>query len=257
MIQSVEHHITNHCNLNCAGCSHFSPLCKPWNETFDEFKKEWDRVCAKGLKIARIRILGGEPLLNPDLGQMIEYVRGLFPSSNINVVTNAILLKKRKEELLPIFLKNNISLTVSIYPELKLNYGDLLRGFPITEVYDKAGFWNMSLHTERAFDKNLAYYNCFSGAIAKCRFLKDGRFYPCCMIPNLPHLINYFPELKDTELGQLKVEDYGISIENHSVEEIEQFLKNPNPVCSFCNSARAREINPWKQSTYNINEWME
>jgi len=257
MIQSLEYHITNHCNLNCAGCSHFSPLSEPWVETFDEFKADWDKVYEKGLKIGRIRILGGEPLLNPEIGKMLEYVRSLFPFSDVNVVTNGILLKKRKEELLPIFLRNNISLTISMYPGLELSYGELLSGFPKVEVYDKAGFWNMSIHTWRAFDESLAYYNCFSGSMAKCNFLKDGRIYPCCVIPNLPHLINYYPELKNTELGKMNVEECGILVEEHSAEEIEEFLNSPNPMCAFCNSARAREMHQWKKSEYKIEEWIE
>ena len=257
MIDSLEYHITNHCNLNCAGCSHFSPLCEPWNESFDEFKVEWDRVHKKGLEIRRIRILGGEPLLNPEIGKILEYIRPLFPFSDINVVTNGILLGKRKEELLPIFIKNRISLTISMYPGLELDYGELLKGFPLVEVYDKAGFWNISLHTGRAFDESLAYYNCFSGSIARCRFLKDGRIYPCCVIPNLPHLVNYFQELRYTELGEASMWEWGISIDEHSVEEIEKFLNSPNPMCAFCNSSRARVSLPWKQTEYNIKEWIE
>lgn len=257
MITSLEYHITNHCNLNCAGCSHFSPLCKPWNESFDEFKADWDKVYEKGLKIGRIRILGGEPLLNPELGRMVEYARSLFPFSDVNVVTNGILLGKRKDELLPIFLRNNISLTTSMYPGLNLNYGELLKGFPKVEVYDKAGFWNISLHTGRAFDENRSFYNCFSGSVAKCNFLKDGRIYACCVVPNLPHFIKYFPELKETELGKVNIEECGISIEDHSVEEIETFLNKPNSMCSFCNVSRARVTQPWKQTNYDIKEWIE
>ena len=257
MIQSLEYHITNHCNLNCAGCSHFSPLCEPWIETFEEFKRDWNRVCGKGLEIKRIRILGGEPLLNPNLGIMLKYLRALFPKSDINVVTNGILLKQKKAELLPIFIENDISLTVSIYPGLKIDYIDVLNGFPKIEVYDKAGFWNISLHTGRDYDEAQSFYSCFSGSIAKCNFLKDGRIYPCCVIPNLPHFINYYPELKDTGLGKLDIEECGITVEDHTVEEIEKFLNSPCPACAFCNTERAMIGHPWKRTNYDIKEWTE
>ena len=29
MIEYLEHHIVDHCNLKCAGCSHFSCLADP------------------------------------------------------------------------------------------------------------------------------------------------------------------------------------------------------------------------------------
>ena len=151
MIESLEYHIVDHCNLNCAGCSHFSPLAEHWFVDPEDFEKEWKEVADSGLEIKRIRILGGEPLLHPELGYMLKCIRCLFPVSDINVVTNGILLNKRKAELLPVFNKYNISLTVSCYPGLNLDYKDITSGFPKVEMYDKVGFWNISLHDKADF----------------------------------------------------------------------------------------------------------
>lgn len=257
MIVSLEHHITDHCNLNCAGCSHFSPLSKPWIESFDLFKEEWDRVHDKGLQIQRIRILGGEPLLNPDLDKMLAYLRPLFPNSDINVVTNGILLERQKPKLLPIFQRNNISITISVYPGLNLDLRKILYGFPKIEAYDKAQFWNISLHEEPTFIPKYAFQACFSATDAHCSYLKDGRIYPCPILPNIPHLIEYFPKLKDYPIGKVDVTEGGITIEDHSIEEIEQFLTKENQICSFCNSWRAKQSGPWHRTNYEITEWME
>ena len=257
MIESLEYHITDHCNLNCAGCSHFSPLAKLWCVDWNEFTNEWDTVANSGLKIKRIRVLGGEPLLHPDLGRMLTYLRYLFPVGDINVVTNGILLNKRKAELLPIFIKNDISLTISYYPGLNLDYNDILSGFPKIEMYNKTGFWNISLHGESDFDKELAFYNCFSGSIAKCNFLKNGRIYPCCVIPNLPHFFNYFDDAAATSLAKIPLEKGSIAIKDHTPEEIEKFLNSPNEFCAHCNVARAKEAHPWRQTERKIDEWME
>lgn len=257
MIESLEYHITDHCNLNCAGCSHFSPLAEPWYVSWDEFTNEWNTVANSSLKIKRIRVLGGEPLLHTDLGKMLVYLRYLFPVSDINVVTNGILLNNKKAELLPIFIKNDISLTISYYPGLNLDYDDILSGFPKIEVYNKTGFWNISLHKEPDFDKELAFYNCFSGSIVKCNFLKNGRIYPCCVIPNLPHFFKYFDEAAATSLAKIPIEKGGIVIEDHTPEEIEKFLNSPNKFCAYCNVVRAKEAHPWKRTEYKIDEWME
>ena len=258
MIESLEYHITDHCNLNCAGCSHFSPLAKPWFVTFDQFKKDWDEVKENGLHIKRIRILGGEPLLHEQLGEMLTYLRELFPKENINVVTNGILLQKRKEELLPIFVENNISLTLSIYPSLNINYQEVLMGFPKVEAYDKAGFWNISLHKKPDFDNELAFDYCFSASEAHCSYLKDGRIYPCPIIPNLPIFADHFKEdLNDTDLWMAAHKEWGISVKDSTPEEIEAYLSIPKRICSFCNTVRARETHPWKQTNLKIDEWME
>lgn len=257
MIISLEHHITDHCNLNCAGCSHFSPLCKPWTEDLETFKKEWSIVYDKKLQIRRIRILGGEPLLNPDLDKMLIYLRSLFPDSDINVVTNGILLKQQKPKLLPIFQKNNISITISVYPGLGLDLQNILYGFPKIEVYNKAQFWNISLQKESTFIPKNAFQGCFSATDAHCSYLKNGRIYPCPILPNIPHLIEYFPELKNFPIGKVDVEEGGITIKDHSIEEIESFLTKENQICSFCNVWRAKQPGPWHRTNYELTEWME
>ena len=62
----LEHHIVDHCNLNCGGCSHFSPLADPWFEDFDTFKKDFLQLydITHG-NVGVIRLMGGEPLLHP------------------------------------------------------------------------------------------------------------------------------------------------------------------------------------------------
>ena len=256
MIESLEYHIVDHCNLNCAGCSHFSPLAEHWFVNPDNFEREWKEVADSGLEIKRIRILGGEPLLHPELGYMLKCVRCLFPVSDINVVTNGILLGKKKSELLPVFNKYNISLTVSCYPELNLNYKGLLSGFSMVEMYDKTGFWNISLHETADYSKE-SFFSCFSGSIAKCNFLKDGRIYPCCVIPNLPHFFEYFEETAAMDLAKIPIEESGITVKDHTVEEIESFLRTPSDFCAHCNVKRAIEVHPWERTNYQIKEWME
>ena len=42
MIESLEYHIVDHCNLNCAGCSHFSPLAEHWFVDPEAFERDYD-----------------------------------------------------------------------------------------------------------------------------------------------------------------------------------------------------------------------
>ena len=62
----IETHIVDHCNLNCRGCSHFSPLAKPYFKSLDEYKREFERLAEiTNHYIQQIRIMGGEPFLHP------------------------------------------------------------------------------------------------------------------------------------------------------------------------------------------------
>ena len=60
----LEHHITDHCNLKCRGCSHFSPLAQEWFESVEDFKKDFSQL-ASLMPVNIIRLMGGEPLLHP------------------------------------------------------------------------------------------------------------------------------------------------------------------------------------------------
>ena len=96
MIEHVDYHIVDHCNYRCKGCNQFGPLGKEWYVSYDDFCKEWQTVHDKGLEIGEIRILGGETLLHPDLGELLIFLRKLYPKTSIVAYTNAILLKQLK-----------------------------------------------------------------------------------------------------------------------------------------------------------------
>lgn len=65
--------IVNHCNLNCIGCGHFSPLATEYFLPVEEFKKDCERLnyLTNG-DIERMEIMGGEPLLHPSIIEIIK-----------------------------------------------------------------------------------------------------------------------------------------------------------------------------------------
>lgn len=86
-LDRVEFIITNVCNLNCTNCNQFNNFAftghQYWNDYSDLYIK-WSSL----LTIDNIAILGGEPLLNPDLLNWIHGVAKLWPNNTISIVTN-------------------------------------------------------------------------------------------------------------------------------------------------------------------------
>jgi MoaA/NifB/PqqE/SkfB family radical SAM enzyme len=86
---SVDLHLTQRCNLRCTYCS--SPL----NRTPELDTATWcrllDEIAALGAQ--RITLLGGEPLLRADLGEIIAHARrcGL----RVGVTSNSLLVPRR------------------------------------------------------------------------------------------------------------------------------------------------------------------
>ena len=79
-LRHVEIHLVEHCNLNCKYCSHFSSIAKKEFYNLNEFKKDMARLAkVTNKKIKNIQLLGGEPLLHPNINEMMKFVRRKFP----------------------------------------------------------------------------------------------------------------------------------------------------------------------------------
>lgn len=89
----LEIQVVNHCNLNCSGCNHFSPLATKWFMSAEEFFENLILVKQKLPTIKGLMILGGEPTLHPQLVDLCLIARTLFPDIILSVLTNGLELK--------------------------------------------------------------------------------------------------------------------------------------------------------------------
>src|SRR5713101_4350463 len=99
-LTSTEHpflvHIipTRRCNLACTYCNEFDDFSEP--VAVAEMKKRLDLLADMGTSI--ITISGGEPLLHPELDEIIRHIRrrGMIAG----MITNGFLLTKERIEQL-------------------------------------------------------------------------------------------------------------------------------------------------------------
>lgn len=250
MIDYIEHHIVDHCNLKCNGCSHFSSIADKWFEDIEDFVKDFEALAEKtNHYIPVIRLMGGEPLLHPNVCGFLTNARRLFPNSEIQLVTNGLLLKERKKELLPVCNEENIKICVSNYG-LGLDLGNLLRGFKLTRVDGKGTLYNISLDLEGAQDPKEAFEYC-DLHIYHWYFFQHGRIYPCCIAPN----IKYFDKQFGTNIEDID-ENISISVKDHSLQEIEDFLNKPISMCRYCNTKKRMATHvPFNITKKDIKEW--
>lgn len=116
IIDYAEFYVTNHCNITCKNCNRFNNHkisgSADWNLYRDVYK-QWSDV----LDVKRIALLGGEPLLHPTLHIMLADVRSWWPSSEIEITTNGLLLEKIKPHLQQAIIDNSITIYVSVHKE--------------------------------------------------------------------------------------------------------------------------------------------
>ena len=242
MIPYFETHITEACNLKCRGCSHFSVFAKPKHKDLEEFEREYARL-AEIEEIGIMRLMGGEPLLNPDFMEYLRIARKYFPNSHICLVTNGTL----GERLVPHVDEINelrINVTKSEY---HLGNEDPIQ---YTERHEKGNLYNISLDPSGQQNKDLMFHFC-DIRIHEWYYYMDGRFYPCCIAGTIHDFWNHFG--LDWGIDQ---KDLSIDIFTHTAEKIEAFLHQPCELCRFCDTIRRQQTYaPFTKSEGLMSEW--
>jgi hypothetical protein len=249
----IEIHIADHCNLNCAYCSHYSPLAKTKFIDIVQYENDFKRLAELGSdKIESIRLMGGEPLLNDRIPILTRIARECFPKSKIQIVTNGVLLLKQSLEFWESCQKYGIEIYISYYPvnldykvvkavaakhRVKLSYG-----------YSSAGreMSKYELDLGGGQDYREAFKKC--GAANTCSNLRDGKIYQCPTSAN----IGIFNEYFSLNLA-LSDKDYIDIYKVKSMDEIFEFLCNPISFCRFCTNKGA--VSEWRTSKREISEW--
>ncbi|RCS49480.1 radical SAM protein [Bremerella cremea] len=93
-IPSLEYHLAHSCNLSCEQCSHYSNfhlrgrMPSP-SVAYRDYIAWNDRIHP-----GTLALLGGEPLLNPNLIEHLLLARNCWPKSKLMLVTNGLHLRR-------------------------------------------------------------------------------------------------------------------------------------------------------------------
>ncbi|MDR1362550.1 MAG: radical SAM protein [Spirochaetaceae bacterium] len=250
----LEMHIADHCNLNCAYCSHYSPLAKTEFVDIVQCENDFKRLAKLGAgNIDTLRLMGGEPLLNDKISSIARLARECFPKCRIEIVTNGVLLLKQSEEFWNICSKYNIDIFISYYP-VNLDYDavkKLTEKHKIKLTYDDSTPDRKMTKFELDLDGEQDYQESFKKCRDKlCGNLRNGKIYKCPTSANIGVFNEYFS--KNLELSK---QDYIDIYEAKSIDEIFKFANNPVPFCRFCVRNGNYVESEWRTSKKDISEW--
>jgi radical S-adenosyl methionine domain-containing protein 2 len=87
----VNLHLLENCNFRCKHCfAHFDCNCllsaQSWKQIIDNITEE--------TSVSRFNLAGGEPLLYPELDEIIEYIKN--KGIHVSIITNAFLLSEKR-----------------------------------------------------------------------------------------------------------------------------------------------------------------
>lgn len=248
----LETHLVDHCNLNCRGCGHFSPLSPKCYADISVFTRDIKRLATLFSDIGQMRLMGGEPLLHPRVVDFAVVAREWFPRTDIHLVTNGILLKTMDGEFWKTMASNRIVISVSVYP-IALDVQEissLARDNGVATVFgnDKDTFFMGPLDLKGTHDSAQSFAKC--RVLCNCPFLRDGKIYPCGRIP----LAWIFENASGCRLP-VSASDY---IDIHAKitgYDILHFLRHSVPWCRFCNLEDVRHFS-WDRSERTPKEWI-
>lgn len=254
---SFEVALAEHCDLNCVGCDHFSPLAEPEFADYEELKRDFERLSSLFHGRAKeVHLLGGEPLLHPNLVKFLKMARESFPDAVIDITTNGLRLLNQPEEFWLACKENRISIRPTKYPvpldfekmeKRAIDYGVDYRYFDNTgTVLKTMALGKLDLNGLQDGSRN--FLLCHRANT--CVYLQRGRLYTCTVAPTARHFNKFFGEnLK--ELPEDSIDIY----QTNSAQEILQFLSRPIPFCRYCMVEKMRWNQPWRQSERAIEEW--
>lgn len=262
----AEFYITNVCNLSCKGCNRFNSFnfkgYQSWKK-YQHIYEKWSKV----LRLQSFGILGGEPLLNPEIIGWITGTMNLWPFAHVRMSTNGFQLNKVKDLYKTIKERPRLLMSVGIHNKMhKKEIMGLIETFltgPLKYEFDNSNKYAQEMYiTDSNNVKIRVQYNWWfhQGAIirneigkytlhnsdpikahsichsAECHHFQDGKLYKCgaaALFPDFDKQIGL--DLTEKDRNLINNVDF-ISAED-DIEMQDKFIKNlssPIPQCKFC-----------------------
>lgn len=235
-INYLEMNVVDHCNLNCKGCAHFSNIYDNNCVDLEQYKSDL-KIISEKFNVYYFRILGGEPLLHPNLKQLIEITIQLLVNTRIVIVTNGLLIPKLSEDILQVIADNDIMISISLYKPTFEKLDDIIKilnkyniKFLINDDYFRPISPIEKFQTSLSLEKESVENNSDKVCTGRfCRFLRDGKISKCYY----PLLIDILNKKYGTNFELSKGDYVELSTIENGWDVIEQ-LNNRIPFCDYC-----------------------
>lgn len=246
----LEFHAADHCNLNCRACEHFSGLVeKPILHSAEGIIRDLYQLSQFIEDIGVIRILGGEPLLNPEICEIMSATRKVYAYSEIYIVTNGVILDRMPEMFFETCTEHQIKIWISYYPPMIKKIDHLKAILEKHEIdYSFSGL-NMTFRKKYTLEphseKGKSFENCFQ---ASCHNLYEGKIGVCF----LPFVQKYFNQRYNYDIpcdGALDLYETGLT-----TEKLKRFLLTPFERCRYCKEGTVDER--WMTMQGVISDWI-
>lgn len=196
----VEAVVTERCSLKCKDCSSLMPYYeKAKNVNIDMLISWIENLLHAVTYIGELRILGGEPFLNPELDSLILQFAGHEKIGIITIYTNGTIVPN--EKILRVIQENKVTIHISDYGIGEVNRNKLIDKCKAMQIkyskrkYDEwyqFGNFEDNMLTEKALER--MFKNCSSSF---CLTILNGRLFRC---PRTAHAcaLNFVDDIEES-----------------------------------------------------------
>jgi cyclic pyranopterin phosphate synthase len=240
--ESCEINVVDHCNLTCRDCNHGSPGVRARFIDPDQLARDL-AIMKLHYEPNTIKLVGGEPLLHPDILKVVQVVRESGLCRRILLITNGLLLPGMPQDLWQMI----DALEVSVYPKPGMTddeIGSIRRQCKAHDVelellrFDQ---FRVQFSVQENRDSALVeriFRSCRMAQLWHCDSIHDGYFYRCPQSIYASVLSGEDP--RRFEHDRLKIED-----SRQFRHRLREFRESDQPLeaCRFClgTSGKTRE----------------
>ena len=235
MTPQLELNAAEHCNLRCLECSHLSPYV-PAAVAVSAWVERDLAALSPVLHCGVFRFVGGEPLLNKSLVELIRIVRESGIADRVVVVSNGTLVDRMGDD----FFQSIDGLEISRYPgtgvdtsKIAIARSRCARFGARLLVCNKPVFRKVQI--DRRSDDGLAqviYDSCRNAHVSGCHAIHNGYYYKC----SRPIFTDRYVALKGKDTSDFASAD-GISLHEPDLRErLAHYIEEEAPLrsCTYC-----------------------
>lgn len=241
----VHTSITTRCTLRCQNCNMFMPYYKePQDYKKEDIKRDLDLLFRSVSKVFSYHLLGGEPFLNRELCEILEYLCENYKDriGEISIITNGTVIPEKK--VLKLIKENAIMIYISDYTSVVSyrkkfdKFVELLEQYGIKYKVNQELKWcdfhfpkkQMLLREKYVREHMLNCNPIFRG-------VNDGKYYFCHVSWSIEKCKMFHLEGKDyINLEEIKTTEDKEKLLHFSLGEIDGDYVSFCRVCGGCGS---------------------
>lgn len=228
---AIEINAAAHCNLTCVACSHNSAHAIPALADIDQVNTDLT-ILSRWMQVNHVRVLGGEPLLHPDLPTLLRAIRATPIGKRIRLITNGLILADAPPAVWDLVDEVHVSLypaTRRFLTRQRAELRHLAEAHATTVVIKEFDHFRVADRPDGTEPEltPLVYHTCQIANQWRCLTVEHGRIYRC---PQAVYGPRGVPAASDAGLDFLQLDQIS------SVSQVQAWLHGTRPLtaCGTC-----------------------